>query len=220
VSDDSRWLGQELVSSACAGTDGSLWRGTIGSGLYHIKDGRAVVCSTANGLSDNCVLAVCADAQGTVWAGTRAGDIVDGHSYPGPASLEPEANRAVVVGEFGGLGLTSEGHCWSSYRWAYRLEPDAKALGEAYSLLLRQVWSLHNLHGLSAAVYTQTTDVETEGNGLLSYDRAVAKLDPQVLAQANGFGRGLPPGPRDRPGRNLLEGDVELHHSGAGARLV
>jgi hypothetical protein len=129
------------------------------------------------------------DASG--WVDTHAGDIIDGHGYPGPASLEPEANRAIVVGEFGGLGLTAEGHCWSSNRWAYRPESDAKALGEAYLLLLRQVWSLHNLHGLSAAVYTQTTDVETECNGLLSYDRAVAKLDPQVLAQANGSGRAL-----------------------------
>jgi signal transduction histidine kinase/streptogramin lyase len=73
VSDDSKWLGQELVASACAQPDGSLWVGTTGSGLYHIKDGRSVVYSTANGLSDECVLAVCADAQGTVWAGTRSG---------------------------------------------------------------------------------------------------------------------------------------------------
>jgi ligand-binding sensor domain-containing protein/signal transduction histidine kinase len=73
VNDDTKWLGQNLVSSACARPDGSLWAGTTGSGLYHIKDGRTVVYSAANGLSDDCVLAVCADAQGTVWAGTRAG---------------------------------------------------------------------------------------------------------------------------------------------------
>jgi ligand-binding sensor domain-containing protein/signal transduction histidine kinase len=73
VSEDTKWLGQELVSSACAQPDGSLWVGTTGSGLYHIKNGRTVVYSTANGLSDDCVLAVCADALGTVWAGTRAG---------------------------------------------------------------------------------------------------------------------------------------------------
>jgi hypothetical protein len=85
--------------------------------------------------------------------------------------------------------LVTDGHCWSSNHWAYRLAPDAEALGEDYSFLLRQVWNLHNLHGLSAAVYTQTTDVETECNGLLSYDRAVAKLNPQFLAQANGVGR-------------------------------
>jgi len=127
------------------------------------------------------------DASG--WVDTLAGDIVDGHGYPGPASLEPEARRATVIGEFGGLGLVADGHCWSSNHWAYRLEPDAQALGEDYAQLLQKVWNLHNLHGLSAAVYTQTTDVETECNGLLSYDRSVAKLDAQFLSQANGVGR-------------------------------
>jgi hypothetical protein len=132
------------------------------------------------------------DASG--WTDAHAGDIVDGHSYPGPPALETEARRATVVGEFGGLGMIPEGHCWSDSQWAYRMEPDAKALGEAYLGLLRQVWSLHHLHGLSAAIFTQTTDVETECNGLLSYDRAVAKLDPQVLAQANAIGREQTPG--------------------------
>ncbi|HEV7923929.1 MAG TPA: two-component regulator propeller domain-containing protein [Verrucomicrobiae bacterium] len=75
VSEDTKWLGQDLVSSACAGSDASLWVATMGSGLYHIKDGRTVVYSTANGLSDDCVMAVCADAQGTIWAGTRAGKL-------------------------------------------------------------------------------------------------------------------------------------------------
>ena len=123
------------------------------------------------------------------------GDIVDAHSYPGPPSLEPEGRRATVTGEFGGLGMIPKGHCWSATRnWAYRMEPDAEALRSDYLLLLRQVWSLHHLHGLSAAVYTQTTDVETECNGLLSYDRAVAKLPPEVLAQANAVGRDQIPG--------------------------
>jgi len=80
VSDDTKWLGQDLVSSGCIGLDGSLWAGTTGSGLYHIKDGRTVVYSTANGLADDYVMAVCADAQGTIWAGTRAGTL---HRFKG-----------------------------------------------------------------------------------------------------------------------------------------
>jgi ligand-binding sensor domain-containing protein/signal transduction histidine kinase len=75
VSENTKWLGQDLVSSICTRPDGSLWVGTTGSGLYEIKDGRTVVHSTANGLADDCVLAVCADAQGAVWAGTRAGTL-------------------------------------------------------------------------------------------------------------------------------------------------
>jgi signal transduction histidine kinase/ligand-binding sensor domain-containing protein len=75
VNDDTKWLGEDLVASACVQPDGDLWVGTTGSGLFQIKDGRSVVYSTANGLSDDCVLSVCADAQGTVWAGTHAGDL-------------------------------------------------------------------------------------------------------------------------------------------------
>ncbi|HEY3860853.1 MAG TPA: glycoside hydrolase family 2 TIM barrel-domain containing protein [Verrucomicrobiae bacterium] len=133
------------------------------------------------------------DASG--WADSHAGDVVDAHSYPGPPPLEPEARRAMVIGEFGGLGLAPEGHCWSSNRsWGYRMEPDAKSLGDAYLGLMRQAWSMHNVHGLSAAVYTQTTDVETECNGLLSYDRAVSKLDPALLARGNSAGEEAAPG--------------------------
>jgi len=133
------------------------------------------------------------DASG--WADTHVGDVVDGHSYPDPPALEPESRRATVVGEFGGLGMMVEGHGWSAGRsWSYRMEPDAKALAEDYLVLLRHVWSLHHLQGLSAAIYTQTTDVETECNGLLSYDRAVAKIPAQILAQANVVGRDQNPG--------------------------
>ncbi|MEY2428084.1 MAG: hypothetical protein QOJ40_969 [Verrucomicrobiota bacterium] len=71
--DDARSLAQDVPSSLCAGSDGSLWVGTFGTGLYRLKGGRTAQCTTANGLSDDCVLAVCADAEGTVWAGTQAG---------------------------------------------------------------------------------------------------------------------------------------------------
>lgn len=124
------------------------------------------------------------DASG--WADARVGDIIDSHTYPGPSAPEPEPGRAAVLGEFGGLGLTVNSHCWSTNRhWSYRMEPDSRALADYYALLLREVWNLHNVCGLSAAVYTQTTDVETECNGLLTYDRAVAKMDPAFLLQAN-----------------------------------
>lgn len=124
------------------------------------------------------------DASG--WADARVGDLNDFHAYPGPSMPDPEPNRAAVLGEFGGLGMAVSGHDWSPTRtWSYRMEPSPQSLADSYMQLLRGVWSLHNLWGLSAAVYTQTSDVETECNGLLTYDRKVAKLDPGFLAQAN-----------------------------------
>lgn len=126
------------------------------------------------------------------WTDMRVGDLVDIHSYPGPDCPPPESRRAAVLGEFGGLGLTLTNHAWSSFSWGYIKLPDAKALGARYTRAFKQVWALHNYRGLSAAVYTQTADVETECNGLLTYDRAVAKMDPEVLRAAN---RGNFPGP-------------------------
>lgn len=119
------------------------------------------------------------------WTDMRVGDMIDVHSYPGPDSPDPESRRASVLGEFGGLGLSITGHVWAANFWGYRMMADKAELNDRYSRLLKQVWSLHGLRGLSAAVYTQTTDVETECNGLLTYDRAVLKLDPARARAAN-----------------------------------
>jgi hypothetical protein len=73
LTDPTRFLSQDLPSSLAAGPDGSLWVGTLGTGLYRLKGGRTAVCTTANGLSDDCVLAVCADGAGNLWAGTQSG---------------------------------------------------------------------------------------------------------------------------------------------------
>lgn len=126
------------------------------------------------------------------WTDMRVGDVVDIHSYPGPDCPAPESRRAAVLGEFGGLGLAMDGHSWSSRCWGYLMLPNSKELATRYTRLFKQVWALHNFRGLSAAIYTQTSDVETECNGLLTYDRAVAKIDPEVMRASN---RGEFPGP-------------------------
>jgi hypothetical protein len=119
------------------------------------------------------------------WTDMRVGDLIDVHSYPGPDSPDPEPRRAAVLGEFGGLGLLVDGHSWSSRCWGYLMLADQKEITARYAQLLKQVWALHDLRGLSAAIYTQTSDVETECNGLLTYDRAVGKLEPASLRAAN-----------------------------------
>jgi len=120
------------------------------------------------------------------WADARVGDIIDLHTYPGPSAPQPEPGRATVLGEFGGLGFVVDKHAWSADRhWSYRTETNLQSLAESYLLMAREVWNLHNNWGMSAAVYTQTTDVETECNGLLTYDRAVAKMAADFLARAN-----------------------------------
>ena len=118
------------------------------------------------------------------WADRRVGDVYDIHSYPGPAIPSLEDQRAAVLGEFGGLGLPVAGHTWQDEKnWGYRSYESSAALTEAYVVLLDQLRMLIP-RGLAAAVYTQTTDVEIEVNGLMTYDRAVLKMDSARVAEA------------------------------------
>lgn len=116
------------------------------------------------------------------WTDRRVGDVHDIHRYPGPDMPPLESARAAVLGEFGGLGLPLEGHTWQARdNWGYRSFTNREALTAAYEQLIQRLRPLIG-KGLSAAVYTQTTDVEIEVNGLMTYDRAVIKLDPQKTA--------------------------------------
>ncbi len=112
------------------------------------------------------------------WTDTGAGDAADMHRYPGPGSPAPEKNRAAVLGEFGGLGFAVPGHTWQKEHWGYRNMTDLDDYARNYEELYDRLWGLKADPGLSAAVYTQTTDVETEVNGLMTYDREVLKIDP------------------------------------------
>jgi hypothetical protein len=120
------------------------------------------------------------------WTDRGVGDVNDMHKYPGPGSPEPEQNRASVLGEFGGLGLPLSGHTWQSEKnWGYRSFTDPEKLTLAYEDLISKLLPLIDEKGLSAAVYTQTTDVEVEVNGLLTYDREKVKMDAARVAAAN-----------------------------------
>ncbi|GIV01321.1 MAG: beta-galactosidase [Fimbriimonadales bacterium] len=111
----------------------------------------------------------------------NAGSILDIHEYPGPAAPTPQEDRAIVLGEFGGLGLAVQGHLWTSDgNWGYRNLSDAATLKERYSELVDALDVLRS-RGLSAAIYTQLTDVEIEVNGLLTYDRRVEKIPADEL---------------------------------------
>jgi hypothetical protein len=119
------------------------------------------------------------------WTDYPVGDLIDMHHYPKPAAPKPQEKRAQVLGEFGGLGLATEGHMWTGKNWGYRGVADGRALTKQYVRFLTDAWQLRETEGLNAAIYTQLTDVETEANGLLTYDRAVIKLDVDAAAEAN-----------------------------------
>jgi len=114
------------------------------------------------------------------------GDFVDTHIYVGPYDAsKPDAKRAASLGEFGGVGLFLRDHMWPVENNAYAYEPTVAALTDRYVLLMSQVEQLMKYKGLSVAVYTQTTDVEHEVNGLMTYDRAVEKMDIKRVSEIN-----------------------------------
>ena len=116
------------------------------------------------------------------WTDRNCGDVIDVHAYPGPAMRPPESRRASALGEFGGLGWPVEGHLWQDKQnWGYRTYHSQDELQKQYLAVVRRVLPLIG-QGLSAAIYTQTSDVEIEVNGLMSYDREILKVDPEVVA--------------------------------------
>ena len=113
------------------------------------------------------------------------GDMLDLHNYPGPEMYLYDAQRATVLGEYGGIGLVLKEHLWEPNRnWGYVQFSTSKEATDEY---LKYANMLKDMiaRGFSAAVYTQTTDVEIEVNGLMTYDRKVIKLDEQKLKRAN-----------------------------------
>ncbi|MFC9019836.1 AbfB domain-containing protein, partial [Streptomyces albidoflavus] len=114
------------------------------------------------------------------------GDVVDNHVYVGPGNTAPEPDRAAVLGEFGGLGLRTEGHEWyPGGGFSYEDQADTAALNDRFVGLLDGIREGQMPAGLSASVYTEITDVENEVNGLLTYDRQVVKVDQDRVATAN-----------------------------------
>lgn len=114
------------------------------------------------------------------------GDIIDVHHYPNPAMNVFERKFINVLGEYGGIGYPVPGHTWEVDRkWGYgknkQSSEEVMAQYEEYAQLLK----VFVLTGCAAAVYTQTTDVEGEVNGLMTYDRKVIKVDIPRIAQVN-----------------------------------
>ncbi|AYL96976.1 glycoside hydrolase family 2 protein [Mucilaginibacter celer] len=114
------------------------------------------------------------------------GDYVDTHIYVGPYDASvPDAHRAASLGEFGGVGLFVRNHMWPVHNNAYDYEPTRSRLTDRYVFLLDEVEQLMKYKGLSVAIYTQTTDVEHEVNGVLTYDRAVEKMELDRVKEVN-----------------------------------
>lgn len=113
------------------------------------------------------------------------GDMLDLHNYPAPEMYLFDAQRVNVLGEYGGIGLVLKGHIWEPDRnWGYVQFESSEQVTDEYEKYANQLINLID-KGFSAAVYTQTTDVEIEVNGLMTYDRKVIKLNEKRLKEIN-----------------------------------
>lgn len=116
------------------------------------------------------------------WAGA---DMTDIHSYPGPEMPPAEDSKARVLGEFGGVGVPVPGHEWNSGAgWGY-VKTSAAGLEEKYAAMAAKLREFERA-GLSGSIYTQPYDVETELNGIMTYDRKVLKVPLVRLRKING----------------------------------
>jgi beta-galactosidase/beta-glucuronidase len=116
----------------------------------------------------------------------ECGDIFDSHNYPDPhIKFTSEGKQIDVLGEYGGIGWPIEGHLWQPDRnWGYVQYQSAEEVLAQYREYARQLKETI-ASGVSAAVYTQTTDVEGEVNGLMTYDRVITKMPAEELFKIN-----------------------------------
>jgi beta-galactosidase/beta-glucuronidase len=120
------------------------------------------------------------------WTLRPCGDIYDIHTYHVDLTVPPSAlDRATVVGEFGGIGYPINENLWNPEmrNWGYQTYYNAEDLLKNYIYKFNQIVEMKEKNGLSAAVYTQTTDVEGEINGLMTYDRKVTKMPAETLKE-------------------------------------
>ena len=115
----------------------------------------------------------------------QTADILDVHHYPGPKMPLYDARRVTVLGEYGGIGLPVQGHLWQTDKnWGYTQFKNTTETTDLYVKYAEELIKLSKA-GYSGAVYTQTTDVEGEVNGFMTYDREIDKMDFERVNKVN-----------------------------------
>ena len=120
------------------------------------------------------------------WLDVGAGDLIDRHDYQEkPTPPDADGMRALVIGEYGGVGWPIADHLWNPEmrNWGYQTFHNIDEVKAAYQKVTHAILEMRDQAGVCGAIYTQTSDVEGEVNGLLTYDRAVEKLPAAWLAK-------------------------------------
>lgn len=123
--------------------------------------------------------------QASGWFDQGEGDVYSIHNYLKKLKISPQENRAVALSEFGGYAYPVKNHLPADKEFGYKNYKSADELTLAYRELFETAILPNIASGLSAAIYTQIADIEEEINGLLTYDREVLKIDPEVIRNIN-----------------------------------
>ena len=120
------------------------------------------------------------------WTDTGLGDVNVSHRFPGPEMPAIDVNRAAVIGLFGGLALPPPlEHRWSEEAWGHLRVSDSDTLARRYEQMHEELRRFIRTRGLAGAFFHQLTDVESECNGFLSYDRQLLKVPSETLERIN-----------------------------------
>ena len=123
--------------------------------------------------------------QACGWFDQKGGDMYSIHNYKRGLTVSQQDGRVVALTEYGGYACPVKGHTASRKKFGYKHYSSGEALTAGYKRLIEEEVFTNVERGLSAAIYTQVSDIETEINGMMTYDREIDKMDLNTVRQLN-----------------------------------
>jgi len=119
------------------------------------------------------------------WFDQGGGDMYSIHNYRHKLKVKPQQDRVVALTEYGGYAYPVEEHLSCKKEFGYQHYHSTEELTQNYKRLWEEEIYPNLQYGLCSAIYTQTSDIEEEINGVLTYDREIVKLDEDQVKEMN-----------------------------------
>lgn len=119
------------------------------------------------------------------WFDQGGGDMYSIHNYRHKLKVKPQQDRVVALTEYGGYAYPVEEHLSCKKEFGYQHYHSTEELTQNYKRLWEEEIYPNLQYGLCSAIYTQTSDIEEEINGVLTYDREIVKLDEEQVKEMN-----------------------------------
>lgn len=119
------------------------------------------------------------------WFDQGGGDMFSIHNYLKKLKVKAQKDRVVALTEFGGYAFPIPGHLACDKEFGYKNYKTKEELTAAYRKVFAEDIYPNLEKGLCSAIYTQTSDIEEEINGLMTYDREENKFIEEVLQEVH-----------------------------------